>query len=77
MTTNDGTLLTDEEERAVCAFLRLAKKWPRTLKLFSWSGTIVVLKPGDGRTMEQATIEYIGRDQILNNGGDPDCDDVA
>ena len=77
MTTNDGTPLTAEEERAVRALQKLAKKWPSTLRLFSWSGTLVVLKPGDGRTMEEAEVTQIGKSQIPNDGGDPDWDDVA
>ena len=47
--------LTAEEQRAIAALKKLAKSWPRTLQLFSWSGSLRVLKPGGGRTMETAT----------------------
>jgi len=67
--------LTAEEQRAIAALKKLAKSWPRTLQLFSWSGSLRVLKPGGGRTMETATVAYVSG--IPNSGGDPNGDDVA
>lgn len=68
-------VLTKEEERAVAALNRLAKRWPKSLQLFSWSGSLHVLKPGDGRTIEAATVTTIAG--IPNSGGDPNGDDEA
>ena len=67
--------LTNAERRAVAAFERLARRWPRTLRLFSRNGTLTVLKPGDGRTIDEATITTTLA--IPNDGGDPDGDDLA
>jgi len=71
--------LTDEEILAIRALQRLAKRWPATLRLFSWSGSLVVQKPpaligeaygeafdGHERYYEVPTIHG-----IWNDGGDP------
>jgi len=64
------------EEQAVKALKRLAKRWPKTLWLFSASGTLWVMRTlEDGSpaitsrgTMDQ---EYIVDDiDIPNDGGD-------
>ncbi len=60
--------LTDEERRAIVTLERLAERWPKALRLFSWSGTLHVLKGGEGRTYAQATVARI---DIPNDGGDP------
>ncbi len=39
---------TEEERKAIAAFKRLAKKWPKTLWLFSGSGTLNVMQKRDG-----------------------------
>ena len=36
--------LTQDEEKAVKALKRVAKKWPKSLWLFSASGTLTVMK---------------------------------
>jgi len=36
--------ITKEEQRAIASLRRLAKKWPETLQLFGWSGSLVVMK---------------------------------
>ena len=41
------TDLTDEERRAIRALRRLEKIWPRSLWLFSASGSLRVMKNGD------------------------------
>lgn len=61
--------LTAEESAAIRALRRLAKKWPRTLTLFSWSGSLKVLKPGARRTYEESDVATITG--IVNDGGDP------
>lgn len=65
-------IIDEEEERAIAALGRLAKRWPKSLKLFSWSGTLVILKPGEGRTFHEATV---GSVNIPNDGGDPNSTD--
>lgn len=60
--------LTKQERRAVASLQALAKRWPRTLQLFSWSGTLHVFKPGDGRTNAEASAAIV---DIPNGGGDP------
>ena len=75
MTKKKYEMLTDEEDKAVRSLERLAKKFPRTLSLFSWSGTLCVCKvhPDDA---DDDTYEYpirvitdiVG---IVNDGGDP------
>lgn len=53
---------TPEEQKAIAALKRLAKKWPSTLWLFSANGTLNVMRKGDD-----------GEHVILDNGGvDPD-----
>lgn len=62
--------LTEEEKRTVATLKRLAKKWPKSLHLFSWSGSLHVMKPGDGRSHSESSITIIN---IPNSGGDPDA----
>lgn len=43
-------LLTVEEERAIATLKRLAKRWPKTLWLYSGSGVLIVMRCGpDGK----------------------------
>jgi hypothetical protein len=60
--------LTPDEEAAIRSLKRLAKKWPQSLKLFSWSGSLVVMDADmpPGEAAELASIEG-----IPNDGGDP------
>lgn len=69
-------MLTDEEDKVVQSLERLAKKFPSTLSLFSWSGTLCVCKthPDDENDNDY---EYPYRvitsmPGIINDGGDPD-----
>ena len=65
-------IVTEEEQKALRSLLRLAKKWPQSLSLFSWSGTLVAMKDGpDGRGCTIITIPG-----IPNDGGDPSSDEV-
>ncbi|WCO67901.1 hypothetical protein PO878_04080 [Iamia majanohamensis] len=79
MKTDDGTPLTDEEEKAVRSLRRLAKKWPETLGLFSWSGSLCIVRLDEGVNgrygmPDAITPNVIGdRLPIVNDGGDPDA----
>ena len=60
--------ITKEEEKAIKALERLAKKWPESLSLFSWSGHLIVTKFNqEGIECDIGTISG-----IKNDGGDPD-----
>lgn len=65
--------LTDEERRAIDTLVRLGKRWPTSLRLFAWSGTLVIedirRSTGDGRIR---TIDGVPRIKIPCDGGDPD-----
>lgn len=39
--------LTKKEQNAIKSLKKLAKKWPKTLWLFSASGTLCVMRTGD------------------------------
>lgn len=70
--------LTGEEVNAIRALERLAKRWPQSLKLVSWSGSLCVIR---------ADVDFLNRDRpgfvdpndavittiegIPNDGGDP------
>jgi hypothetical protein len=61
-------VLTKEEQATLRSLKRLANKWPRDLELFSWSGTLCVMKrDGSGRRCLIDTFSA-----IPNDGGDPD-----
>ena len=70
--------LTTEEQRAIAILQRLAKRWPKTLWLYSASGTLNVMRclPNGKHAMEPglgagADIEYrIATVDIPNDGGD-------
>lgn len=60
--------LTKKEQQAIDELRALAKRWPKTLKLFSWSGSLCVFKTdSDGCEADVAAISG-----IPNDGGDPD-----
>jgi hypothetical protein len=60
--------LTDEEAAAIRSLKRLAKRWPQTLKLFSWSGSLCVMD-NDMEPTNAAILDDIYG--IPNDGGDP------
>jgi hypothetical protein len=64
--------LTKAEAEAIIALEDLARRWPKSLKLFSWSGALHVMKPGAGRTNQEASMARI---DIPNDGGDPGNDE--
>jgi hypothetical protein len=68
--------LTEEEKKAIAALKRVAKKWPKSLWLFSASGTLWVMRCGlTGEAMERCTGSVdpaycITNIAISNDGGD-------
>lgn len=56
--------LSDTEEAAIKALEKLAKTWPKTLMLFSWSGSLVVVRSRGGEVLASIL-------RIPNDGGDP------
>lgn len=68
--------LTADEAKAIASLERLAKRWPDTLMLFSWSGTLCVVKLNedggsplhDGDPSSHVITTIHG---IQNDGGDP------
>lgn len=67
--------LTPEEKRAIRALQRLAKTWPKSLWLFSGSGTLWVMKYDEhgSRVLDGtgADSKYIvDKVNIDNDGGD-------
>lgn len=64
---------TPEEIKAIRALERLAKIWPPTIKLFSASGSLVVVEAEGPNTHVLTPIEGVGSlHRIINDGGDPD-----
>lgn len=63
----DPITITREEAAAIRSLKRLAKKWPKSLHLFSWSGTLMVTK----RNSNDIDAEIAIIDGITNDGGDP------
>ena len=61
-------ILTKEEQKAIKSMQRLAKKWPKSLSLFSFSGSLIVCKYSDD--MIDCAVSSI--DGIRNDGGDPE-----
>lgn len=64
---------TDAEVVAIRSLSRLAKRWPRSLKLFSAAGSLHVIKTADddpdSRLSYSRSVPISG---IPNDGGDPD-----
>jgi hypothetical protein len=68
---DDTPEITKEEAKAIAALSRLASKWPKSLMLFSQSGSLLVLKPPPSREplLRYEVAEING---IPNDGGDTD-----
>ena len=64
--SNISVTITKKEQKAIAELESLAKRWPKSLPLFGWSGTLCVLKDiPDGR---KGLITAI---PIFCDGGDP------
>jgi hypothetical protein len=69
---------TDEEWKAIRALERLAKKWPRSIGLYSMSGSLCVMPTDDAiRIKNHGSGEGLDQDAIIttiqgisNDGGD-------
>lgn len=70
-------ILTEEEEKAIKSLDRVAKKWPKSLKLFSQSGTLLVIKhhPEHPEDDHGRIVDVIPG--IDNDGGDNDWKEWA
>ncbi len=70
-----GRPLTRAEAKAIADLKALARRWPQTLRLFSWSGSLVVFKEDEWAARKEAdemndyTVDTIVG--IPNDGGDP------
>jgi hypothetical protein len=68
--------LTKEEKKAIASLHRIAKKWPKSLWLYSHSGTLSVMRyREDGKTVETASGAFdqdmiVDTIDIPNDGGD-------
>lgn len=62
--------LTEIEMKAVRTLQRLGKTWPKTLKLFSWSGSLVIFDVDDDLSDANASV-LAKISGIINDGGDP------
>lgn len=65
------------EQQVIRALRRLSDGWPDDLTLFSWSGTVCLMRTsempvheGDGISCRDAILEQF--DGITSDGGDPD-----
>lgn len=63
--------LTPDEQNAVNTLNRLAKRWPKTIKLFSWSGTLVIFDADDTLSRPGDTELAVINRGIISDGGDP------
>lgn len=63
--------LTDEEQRAIASLRRLARRWPSTLGLFSWSGSLCVIRmpAGGGLLAENDQPDVVETIHGIANGG--------
>jgi len=64
--------LTDKEIKTIKSLEKLAKKWEKSLMLFSWNGGLCIIKshPDDSETAFGRVVTTI--QGIPNDGGDPD-----
>ena len=56
--------LTETERKAISKLQELAESWPDTLQLFSWNGSLCVVRISDGEILTDIS-------GIPNDGGDP------
>lgn len=73
-TGDNGDPVTAGEFRAIQSLIRLARKWPPTLKLVSMDGQLYVMHAGDSRFADDHGREIVALamiDGIPNEGGTP------
>jgi hypothetical protein len=70
-TGSESDPLTGEERNAITALERLARRWPQSLMLFSWSGSLCVIRNGDALLDDPGSAVIAQIDGIPNDGGDP------
>ena len=73
--TPTGVQCTPEEEKLIDSLKRLAKKWKqdgKDLTLFSWSGSLVVMKNYDLEETKASDSVVAWINGIRNDGGCPD-----
>ncbi len=69
--------MTKEERSAINSLERLAKRWPKTLGLFSWSGSLTVIRLDEKGEFPLECREYMHKaivcdiSGIKNDGGCP------
>lgn len=64
-------VITKEEQKAIRSLERLAKRWPKGIELFGWSGSLYVTK-----TMENGILGAVTSITIPCDGGDPTEDEL-
>lgn len=70
--------LSKEEKRAINALERIAKKWPKSLWLYSGSGSLCVMKKAEGNNRAMNENGGVCQEHIIttikieNDGGDWD-----
>ncbi len=61
-------IITKKEQQAIKALHKVLNKWPETLNLFGWSGSLVIFKYAENGT-RCLLPEYF---KVSCDGGDPD-----
>lgn len=64
--------VTKEEAKAIADLSKLASRWPKSLMLFSQSGSLFVLKPPKDSQEPRLRDEVATIKGIPNDGGDAD-----
>lgn len=59
------------QEEAISALQTLAKRWPKDLWLFSWSGSLCVMKGKKSGNKEELENSIVTTIDIPSDGGDP------
>lgn len=71
----DAEIWTEKERGAIRRFRLLAKTWPQSLMLYSWSGMLLVLHTTDYANQDHVSFDDMASITIFgipNDGGDPD-----
>lgn len=68
----DNVPLTREEENAITTLKRLAKRWPKSLWLFSTDGALLVMRKGEDGLSAHTEIIFSGTGPSPGGGLDRD-----